>query len=138
MGINDFLANHVVDFNTRAKLVFSTVMDADDALMRTCNEKNCPTMNGGPKYEYMWQDGKTGKLVKLPAPDYVMSLIEWIDDMITDEKSSPLWMMSLFQATSKMFAKRSSAVCTGSLSMSTSSTLKDCRKLEPKHTRTHS
>ena len=29
--------------------VFSTVMDADDALMRTCNEKNCPTMNGGPK-----------------------------------------------------------------------------------------
>jgi len=87
--INDFLANHVVDFYTRAKLVFSTVMDADDALMRTCNEKNCPTMNGGPKYEYMWQDGKTGKLVKLPAPDYVMSLIEWIDDMITDEKIFP-------------------------------------------------
>jgi len=86
--INDFFANHVVDFYTRAKLVYSTVMDTDDALMRTCNDQNCPSMNGGPKYEYLWQDGNK-KPEKLPAPEYVIRLMEWIDDMITDEKIFP-------------------------------------------------
>jgi len=86
--INDFFANHVVDFYTRAKLVYSTVMDTEDALMRTCNDKNCPAMNGGPKYEYLWQDGNR-KPEKLSAPEYVIRLMEWIDDMITDEKIFP-------------------------------------------------
>jgi hypothetical protein len=86
--INDFFANHVVDFYTRAKLVYSTVMDTDDALMRTCNDQNCPAMNGGPKYEYLWQDGNK-KPEKLSAPEYVIRLMEWIDDMITDEKIFP-------------------------------------------------
>jgi len=86
--INDFLANHVVDFYTRAKLVYSTVMDTDDALMRTCNGQNCPAMNGGPKYEYLWQDGNR-KPEKLSAPEYVIRLMEWIDDLITDEKIFP-------------------------------------------------
>ena len=27
-------------------------MDTDDALMRTCNDQNCPAMNGGPKWGY--------------------------------------------------------------------------------------
>jgi len=86
--LNDFLANHVVDFYTRAKLVYSTVMDSEEALMRTCNDQNCPIMNGGPKYEYLWQDGNK-KLEKVSAPEYVIRLMEWIDDMITDEKIFP-------------------------------------------------
>ena len=28
-------------------------MDTDDALMRTCNDQNCPAMNGGPKWGYI-------------------------------------------------------------------------------------
>jgi len=86
---NDFLANHVVDFYNRAKLVYATVMDSDpDCLTRTCSEENCPSMTGGPKYEYLWQDGNR-KPEKLSAPDYVVALVDWIDNIITDEVIFP-------------------------------------------------
>ena len=26
-----------------------------------CTEKTCPTMSGGPKFEYLWADGTSGK-----------------------------------------------------------------------------
>jgi len=87
--LNDFYANHVVDFYTRAKLVYSTVMDSDlPGGGRICTTESCPSMTGGPKYEYLWQDeGK--KPETLPAPEYVMALMQWIDDILTDERIFP-------------------------------------------------
>ena len=89
--INDFLATHVVDFYNRAKLVYSTIVDNTQQYQsRSCSEENCPTMSGGPKYEYLWQDEvRYKKPVSLTAPEYICTLIEWIDDILQDEKVFP-------------------------------------------------
>ena len=89
--INDFLATHVVDFYNRAKLVYSTIVDNTQQYQsRSCSEESCPTMSGGPKYEYLWQDEvRYKKPVSLTAPEYICTLIEWIDDILQDEKIFP-------------------------------------------------
>ena len=54
----DWLAVHVVDFFNRIQLLYGTIADA-------CTEETCPVMSGGPKYEYLWQDGVEYKVVNL-------------------------------------------------------------------------
>ena len=62
---NDWLAVHVVDFFNRINLIYGTVCE-------TCSPAVCPTMSGGPKFEYLWQDGKTYKKpTPLPASEYI-------------------------------------------------------------------
>ena len=42
-------------------LIYGTVCEQ-------CTDTSCPTMSGGPKYEYLWQDGtKYKKPTHLPA-----------------------------------------------------------------------
>ena len=58
---NDWLAVHVVDFFNRINLIYGTVCEQ-------CTNSTCPTMSGGPKFEYLWQDGtKYKKPTQLPA-----------------------------------------------------------------------
>ena len=58
---NDWLAVHVVDFFNRINLIYGTVCEQ-------CTNATCPTMSGGPKFEYLWQDGtKYKKPTQLPA-----------------------------------------------------------------------
>ena len=58
--------------------------------IRACTDANCPVMGGGPQYEYLWQDDtKHRKPVKLTAPDYIITLIEWVDDILQDETVFP-------------------------------------------------
>jgi len=45
---NDWLAVHVVDFFNRINLIYGTVCEQ-------CTDSSCPTMSGGPKFEYLWQ-----------------------------------------------------------------------------------
>ena len=46
----------------RINLIYGTVCEQ-------CTETSCPTMSGGPKFEYLWQDGvKYKKPTHLPAP----------------------------------------------------------------------
>ncbi len=52
---NDWLAVHVVDFFQRLQLLFGTVEEV-------CTDESCPVMSGGPKYEYLWQDGAEYKV----------------------------------------------------------------------------
>ena len=52
----DWLAVHVVDFFNRVQLLYGTVADV-------CSDESCPVMAGGPKYEYLWQDGVEFKVV---------------------------------------------------------------------------
>lgn len=47
---NDWLAVHVVDFFNRIQILYGTVCEV-------CTDESCPVMSGGPKYEYLWQDG---------------------------------------------------------------------------------
>ena len=49
-SFNDWLAVHVVDFFNRLQLLYSTISEV-------CTDGSCPIMSGGPKYEYLWQDG---------------------------------------------------------------------------------
>ena len=48
-------------------------------------------MSGGPQYEYLWKDDKKYKTpTKLSAPEYILNLVEWIDEIINDERIFPL------------------------------------------------
>ncbi|XP_062815712.1 MOB kinase activator 3A isoform X1 [Anolis carolinensis] len=80
--LNDWVAVHVVDFFNRVNLVYGTVSDH-------CTERSCPTMSGGPKYEYRWQDEKHRKPTSLPAPKYVGLLMDWVEVQINNEELFP-------------------------------------------------
>jgi hypothetical protein len=50
-------------------------------------------MSGGPKYEYLWQDGtKFKKPTHLPANQYISLLMDWIEQQINDEAIFPVTM----------------------------------------------
>ena len=51
-----------------------------------CTRESCPTMSGGAKFEYLWQDGtKYKKPTHLPAPQYISLLMDWVESQINDE-----------------------------------------------------
>ncbi|KAI6200753.1 hypothetical protein M3Y96_00767500 [Aphelenchoides besseyi] len=79
----DWLAVHTVDFFNRINLLYGTISDA-------CTAATCPTMSGGSKYEYLWQDDQNFKRpTRLPAPQYMSLLMEWIEQRINDETIFP-------------------------------------------------
>lgn len=70
----------VVDFFNRINLIYGTVSEY-------CNETTCPTMSGGPRYEYLWADGdQFKKPTPLPAPKYIEYLMDWTEGQINNEK----------------------------------------------------
>ncbi|KAI9564104.1 hypothetical protein GHT06_007842 [Daphnia sinensis] len=82
--LNDWIAVHVVDFFNRINLIYGTISDY-------CTETSCPTMSGGPKFEYLWADGnKYKKPTKLPAPQYISLLMEWAEAQINNESLFPV------------------------------------------------
>ena len=85
----------VVDFFNRINLIYGTVSDH-------CTDATCPIMSGGPKYvtivmismqghhgyryEYLWADTKKYKTpTALSAPQYMSTLMEWIESIINNE-----------------------------------------------------
>ncbi|KAK3921167.1 MOB kinase activator-like 3 [Frankliniella fusca] len=96
--INDWIAVHVVDFFNRINLIYGTVAEY-------CLETSCPTMSGGPKFEYLWADGnKYKKPTPLPAPQYVSLLMDWIETQINNENLFPV-------STDIPFPKTFQALC---------------------------
>ena len=114
---SDWLAVHVVDFFNRINLIYGTVCEQ-------CSDTSCPTMSGGPKYEYLWQDGQRyestrtyflasplisslfryKKPTPLPANRYIGLLMDWIESQINDETIFPI-------TTEVPFPKNFTAVC---------------------------
>ncbi|TRY79308.1 hypothetical protein TCAL_06050, partial [Tigriopus californicus] len=95
---NDWLAVHVVDFFNRINLIYGTVCEQ-------CTDTTCPRMSGGPKYEYLWQDGdKYKKPTHLPANKYISLLMDWIESQINDESIFPV-------TTDVQFPKNFASVC---------------------------
>ncbi|GMT25954.1 hypothetical protein PFISCL1PPCAC_17251, partial [Pristionchus fissidentatus] len=85
-NFDDWLAVHTVDFFNRINLMYGTITDV-------CTKTTCPTMSGGSKYEYLWQDGdQYKKPTRIPAPDYVYLLMDWIEVRINDETLFPTCM----------------------------------------------
>lgn len=82
--VNDWIAVHVVDFFNRINVIYGVVCEF-------CTEQTCPTMSGGPKYEYAWCDGnRYKKATKLPAPQYISLLMDWVEDQINNEDVFPV------------------------------------------------
>ena len=80
----DWFAVHVVDFFNRINLIYGIVTEY-------CTEESCPRMSGGSKFEYLWADSiKYKKPTALPAPKYVMNLMEWVESQINDESIFPV------------------------------------------------
>jgi hypothetical protein len=74
----------VVDFFNRINLIYGTVSEY-------CTTTTCPTMSGGPKFEYLWADGgKYKKPTALPAPQYVALLMDWVEAQINNETLFPV------------------------------------------------
>eukprot|EP01137_Pigoraptor_chileana_P006075 Opistho-2@50019 len=81
--LNEWLAVHVVDFFNRINLIYGTVGEF-------CDAKSCPTMSAGKQYEYHWMDGeKYKKPTSMPASQYVILLMEWIEHQVNDEDIFP-------------------------------------------------
>ena len=75
---NDWLAVHVVDFFNRINLIYGTVCEQ-------CTDTTCPTMSGGPKYEYLWQDGvQYKKPTHLPANQVFIFNYIWVVVMLEE------------------------------------------------------
>ncbi|XP_076371461.1 MOB kinase activator-like 3 isoform X2 [Tachypleus tridentatus] len=82
--LNDWVAVHVVDFFNRINLIYGTVTDF-------CREDTCPTMSGGPKFEYLWADrSKYKKPTHLPAPQYIALLMDWAETQINNDEVFPV------------------------------------------------
>ncbi|GAB0094606.1 MOB kinase activator-like 3 [Sergentomyia squamirostris] len=83
-NMNDWLAVHVVDFFNRINLIYGTVSEF-------CTVNSCPTMSGGPRYEYLWADGvQYRKPTPLPAPKYIELLMDWVECQINNENLFPV------------------------------------------------
>uniref|UniRef100_A0A1L8DXG3 Putative cell cycle-associated protein mob1-1 n=1 Tax=Nyssomyia neivai TaxID=330878 RepID=A0A1L8DXG3_9DIPT len=83
-NMNDWLAVHVVDFFNRINLIYGTVSEF-------CTVTTCPTMSGGPRYEYLWADGvQYRKPTALPAPKYIELLMDWVECQINNENLFPV------------------------------------------------
>ncbi|XP_015917788.1 MOB kinase activator-like 3 [Parasteatoda tepidariorum] len=83
-NLNDWLAVHVVDFFNRINLIYGTVIES-------CTEESCPTMSGGPRFEYLWADGEQYKKpTRLPAHNYISLLMDWIEKQINNDGIFPV------------------------------------------------
>ena len=90
----------VVDFFNRINLVYGIVNDY-------CTPESCPTMSGGPRYEYRWCDGvKYKKPTTLPAPDYITLLMEWVETIINDESIFPVQIGTPFSKNFRSTCKK--------------------------------
>jgi len=81
--INEWLAVNTVDFFNQINLLYGSITEF-------CTPKACPVMSAGPKYEYLWADGKTiKKPIKVSAPEYVDFLMTWVQSILDDESVFP-------------------------------------------------
>ena len=55
-----------------------------------CSKESCPTMSAGPKYEYLWADGKdVKKPMKVTAFEYIDLMMTWVESQLNNEKLFP-------------------------------------------------
>lgn len=74
--LNEWLAVNTVDFYNAINILYAT-------LDQYCTLRKCPVMSAGQKYEYLWADGvKVKKPQKLPAPEYINNLFDWVEAQI--------------------------------------------------------
>eukprot|EP00128_Syssomonas_multiformis_P014789 Colp12_sorted_trinity150504_noHs@9189 len=81
--MNEWLAMNVVDFYNQINVLYGSMQEH-------CTTETCPVMSAGSKYEYLWADGvDVKKPVKLPAPEYISNLMNWVQKLLDDESLFP-------------------------------------------------
>src|SRR5262245_28227588 len=78
-----------VDFFNQVNMLYSTITEF-------CSPTACPTMSAGQRYEYLWADptpvgpsSKPREPLKMSAPEYVDTLMTYIQSKIDDETTFP-------------------------------------------------
>jgi len=81
---NEWLAVNIIDFFNQINLLYGSITEF-------CTPKTCPVMGAGPKYEYLWADGKEiKKPIKVSAPEYADYLMTWVQNQLEDETLFPV------------------------------------------------
>ena len=94
-----WLAMHITDFYNDINALYG-------AISEMCTAETCPVMSAGPKYTYLWADGVTIQVpIKVPAPDYIGYLMEWVDGQISNPKLMPSDPEAAFPADFRNQAK---------------------------------
>ena len=97
--LNEWLAVNTTDFYNAISLFYG-------ALEEFCTRETCPTMNAGPKYEYLWADGaKFKKPTQMSAPQYMECLFDWVGTQLDDPKIFPQQFGAPFPADFKDVVK---------------------------------
>ncbi|KAI9096536.1 MOB1 protein [Phlyctochytrium arcticum] len=80
---DEWIAVNTVDFYNQINLLYGCISEY-------CSPENCPTMNAGARYEYLWADGKSiPKPIRCSAPQYIEYLLSWVDTQLDDESVFP-------------------------------------------------
>eukprot|EP01137_Pigoraptor_chileana_P002961 Opistho-2@42492 len=83
-NLNEWLAVNTLDFYNQINMLFG-------GLREHCTSESCPVMSAGEKYEYYWADGESVKKpIKLTAPDYIDTLLTWIQTNLDNEEMFPI------------------------------------------------
>ncbi|CAB4065177.1 MOB kinase activator 3A,MOB kinase activator 3B [Lepeophtheirus salmonis] len=80
-SIEDWLASHVVEFYNKMEALYLVIISV-------CTPETCPVMCGGA-FTYLWQDNKKLQATRLPATQYIETLLDWVHDQIHDENLFP-------------------------------------------------
>ena len=96
---NEWIAVHISDFHNQVSLLYATMEEY-------CTEATCPTMNAGPKYEYLWADNEHPEPVKVSAHKYVGLLLRWVSGYLKDPAVFPSLPGAPFPDNFKIVASR--------------------------------
>ena len=103
-NLNEWLAANTVEFFNEISLIYG-------CLTEFCTKESCASMSAGPRFEYLWADGKTiTKPLKVCASEYIDYLMNWVENQIHNESIFPstigVKFPSNFQNTIKTIFKR--------------------------------
>jgi len=81
---NEWLAVNIIDFFNQINVIYGSIASY-------CTSQTCPIMSAGPKYEYLWADGKKiKKPIQVSAEEYANYLMTWVQEQFQDESIFPV------------------------------------------------
>jgi len=81
--LQEWLAVNTVDFYNQVNMLYGV-------LVYRCTTDSCPKMSAGPRFEYLWADGKKIiQAITVSAPEYIEYLMTWIHEQIDDSSIFP-------------------------------------------------
>ncbi|ELP86886.1 Maintenance of ploidy protein mob1, putative [Entamoeba invadens IP1] len=79
-NLYEWLSVNGFDFLDEIQLLYSPISDL-------CTPSNCPQMNAGPQFEYLWMVDK--KPTSMPAQQYCSELFIWASELFDDQSIFP-------------------------------------------------